>query len=64
MPVLTIGGKAAQVLFSGLTPCCAALYQINAIVPPDAPAGNQPVVIMIPVSNVASRSGVTMSIQP
>ena len=63
-PQVTIGGKAAQVLFSGITPCCAALYQINVIVPSDAPAGNQSVAIMMPASNLASRSGVTMRMQP
>jgi uncharacterized protein (TIGR03437 family) len=63
-PVVTIGGKVGQVLFSGVAPCCAALYQINVLVPADAPAGNQPVSIVMPASNVASRSGVTINIQP
>jgi uncharacterized protein (TIGR03437 family) len=63
-PVVTIGGKAAQVLFSAAAPCCAALYQINVLVPPDTPAGDRPLVITMPTSNVVSRSGVTINVQP
>jgi len=39
MPPVTIGGVAAQVLFSGLTPGSIGLYQIDVTVPPNAPAG-------------------------
>ena len=44
-PTVTIGGVAAQVLFSGLTPDSIGLYQIDVVVPPNAPPGLQPVVI-------------------
>lgn len=44
-PLMTVGGRPAQVLFSGLTPPFVGLYQINIIVPPDAPTGVQTVVI-------------------
>ncbi|MDQ6662927.1 MAG: S8 family serine peptidase, partial [Acidobacteriota bacterium] len=44
-PSVTIAGRPAQVLFSGLAPGFVGLYQINAIVPSDAPTGTQPVVI-------------------
>jgi uncharacterized protein (TIGR03437 family) len=44
---VTIGGRPAQVLFSGLTPGSIGLYQVNAIVPSDAPTGSQPVVVSI-----------------
>ncbi len=44
-PVVTIGGRPAQVLFSGLAPNLVGLYQINVMVPADAPSGSQPVVI-------------------
>jgi uncharacterized protein (TIGR03437 family) len=37
---LTIGGQAAQVTFSGLTPGYPGLYQINAIVPSGVTSGN------------------------
>jgi uncharacterized protein (TIGR03437 family) len=43
----TVGGVAAQVLFSGLTPGSVGLYQVNAVVPSVA-AGNQvPVTITV-----------------
>lgn len=44
---VSIGGRQAQVLFSGLTPGAIGLYQLNVIVPPDAPTGLQPVVITV-----------------
>jgi uncharacterized protein (TIGR03437 family) len=34
------GGKQAQVLFAGLTPGFAGLYQVNAILAADTPSGN------------------------
>src|SRR5205085_11267618 len=34
-PVVTIGGRDAQVTFSGLAPFYVGLYQINVVVPPD-----------------------------
>jgi adhesin/invasin len=45
---VTIGGKAAQVAFSGLTPGYAGLYQINAIVPSGITTGDTvPVVLSV-----------------
>jgi len=45
---VTAGGKAAQVLFAGLTPGFAGLYQVNAILAPDTPSGNTvPLVIQV-----------------
>ena len=43
----TIGGAQAQVLFSGLVPGFSGLYQVNAIVPSNAPIGDSvPLVLM------------------
>lgn len=42
----TIGGQPAQVLFAGLAPGYAGLYQVDAVVPPGLAAGaNVPVVL-------------------
>jgi len=35
-----VGEKRAQVLFSGLTPGFAGLYQVNAILAADTPTGD------------------------
>ena len=47
-PVVTIGGVAATVTFSGLAPDSTGLYQVNAQVPESAPTGDAvPVVLTI-----------------
>ena len=43
LPVVTIGGRPAQVIFSGLAPGNVGLYQVNVVVPADAPVGRQAV---------------------
>jgi uncharacterized protein (TIGR03437 family) len=45
VPQVTIAGVPASVQFSGLAPGFAGLYQLNVAVPPDAAAGDLPVVI-------------------
>ena len=45
IPEVRIGGRPAHVDFSGLAPTFAGLYQINAVIPGDAPSGLQPVEI-------------------
>jgi uncharacterized protein (TIGR03437 family) len=47
VPEVTIGGKKADVSFSGLAPGFAGLYQINATIPNGLTAGNQPVTVSI-----------------
>jgi minor extracellular serine protease Vpr len=46
-PVVTIGGRPAQVIFSGLAPGNVGLYQVNVIVAADTPTGRQPVTCTI-----------------
>jgi len=59
-PVVTIGGVSAQILFSGLAPGFVGLWQINAVVPENAPAGdNLPVQVSI---NGAVSNTVTMAV--
>jgi uncharacterized protein (TIGR03437 family) len=53
-PAVTIGGRPAPVAFSGLAPGIIGLYQINATVPLDAPAGRQPIIVT--VNNVQSKA--------
>jgi uncharacterized protein (TIGR03437 family) len=55
-PSVTVGGKAAQVIFSGLTPGVVGLYQVNAILAADTPTGDQPIVVTI--GGVSSKASV------
>lgn len=61
LPVVTVGGVNAQVSWSGLTPSFVGLYQINFIVPENAPTGSAiPVVVSL---DGAISNTVTMAIQ-
>lgn len=44
---VTIGGQPAQVLFSGLAPRFAGLYQLNVVVPGNLGGGDQDIVVTI-----------------
>ena len=47
-PAVTVGGAAASIIFSGLTPGLLGIYQINAQLPASVPAGAQtPLVVTI-----------------
>jgi uncharacterized protein (TIGR03437 family) len=47
-PVVTVGGMPATVQFSGLAPTLLGVYQVNILIPPDAPHGDAvPVVLKI-----------------
>ncbi len=58
----TIGGQPAQVLFSGLVPGFAGLYQVNAVVPSGVTAGSQ-VPVAISVAGQNSVSAISMAVQ-
>lgn len=58
-PTVTIGGQPAQVLFSGLAPGFAGLYQLNVTVPANIGAGNQPLVVSIGGAS-SKASGITV----
>jgi len=45
-PTVTVGGAPAKVSFSGLAPGFAGLYQVNVVVPSEAPPGNAVPVVM------------------
>ncbi len=55
IPQVRIGGKVAQVLFSGLAPGIVGLYQVNVIVPADSPTGTD-VDLTIQQSGATSRT--------
>ncbi|MEP7365566.1 MAG: PQQ-dependent sugar dehydrogenase [Acidobacteriota bacterium] len=44
-PTVTIGGKACSVLFAGLAPELAGVYQVNLTIPINIPSGEQDLVI-------------------
>src|SRR5260370_35521498 len=47
-PSLTVGGVSVPdsgILYAGVAPHFAGLYQVNFVVPMNVPAGNQPLVI-------------------
>lgn len=61
-PTVTIGGVSATVSFSGLAPGAVGEYQVNALVPPDAPTGDAvPVVISM---GGATSNAVDIAVRP
>lgn len=60
LPELSIGGRPAEILFSGLAPGTAGRYLIRARVPDDAPSGVQSLVV---TSNGVVSKAVNVPIQ-
>lgn len=54
VPEVRIGGRPAQVVFSGLAPGIVGLYQLNVVIPQDAPTGVD-VELTIQQSGISSR---------
>lgn len=54
-PTVTIGGQNATVIFSGLAPYFASLYQVNVDVPSGISAGLQPITLTI--GGVTTKTG-------
>ena len=50
MPSLFVGGEPippANILYAGLSPCCAGIYQVDFVLPAGIPNGNLPLVITV-----------------
>jgi uncharacterized protein (TIGR03437 family) len=60
-PVVTIGGIPAELVYSGLAPGTAGVYQINARVPPGIQAGNA-APVQIQIGGTTSNT-VTIAVQ-
>jgi uncharacterized protein (TIGR03437 family) len=60
-PTVTIGGQSAQVLFSGLAPGVAGLYQVNVRIPTGITPGDA-VPVSLTISGVQSNT-VTVAVQ-
>jgi minor extracellular serine protease Vpr len=60
-PVVMIGGVQAKVQFSGLTPQFVGLYQVNIVVPANAPTGNA-VPLQIQIGGITSTNQATIAV--
>ncbi len=59
---VTVAGRDAEVLYAGGAPgLVAGLLQVNIKLPPNVPAGNQPVVLT--VGTASSPAGVTLAVR-
>ena len=61
-PIVNIGGVPARVLYSGLAPTFAGLYQINVQVPAGAPFGDA-IPLLVSIGSATSNA-VTVAIHP
>lgn len=63
-PTASIGGRAAQVQFSGLTPSFVGLNQVNVQIPQSVSSGDQDLVLTITVPAGTAGSHFTFSSPP
>jgi uncharacterized protein (TIGR03437 family) len=57
--IATIGGVRAEVLYSGLAPGLVGVYQVNALIPASAPAGDRvPIAIQVGEPGLPSNAAV------
>ena len=64
LPVVTIGGVPAELMFWGLAPGFAGLYQVNIRVPEAAPTGDAvPLTITMP-NNLSDTVSIAISTNP
>ena len=61
VPVVTVGGVAAQVVFAGMTPQFVGVYQVNIIVPAGAPTGNA-VPLQIQMNGITTTNQITIAV--
>jgi uncharacterized protein (TIGR03437 family) len=61
MTSVLIGGREAQVLFSGLSPQFPGVYQLNVVVAPETPTGNA-VPIQLRIGGLTSTDRVTIAV--
>jgi uncharacterized protein (TIGR03437 family) len=59
LPVVTIGGVQATVLFAGLV--SPGLFQFNVVVPPGTPSGDIP--LSATFGGATTQSGVVIAVQ-
>jgi uncharacterized protein (TIGR03437 family) len=56
LPKVTIGGNDATVVSAGVVPGAAGMYQLNIQVPPNAPDGDQTLVVQVGTASTASTN--------
>ncbi|HKE29949.1 MAG TPA: S8 family serine peptidase [Bryobacteraceae bacterium] len=57
---VSIGGVSAQVAFSGLAPGLVGCYQVNVVIPPNAPTGTEQMVVSV---NGVASSPINITVQ-
>jgi uncharacterized protein (TIGR03437 family) len=63
-PGLTLGGvaiPAENIVYAGVSPCCAGLYQVDFTIPPGVAKGDQPLIIT--VDGISSPASAFLPVQ-